>query len=88
MKLALFIGGVITLGYETNPLYGFSLGSEFKGNVKLGEKNRGDYVYGAPFQNEALLSQGFINYGITDILNLRVGRQPPFPLTHNYNLLN
>ena len=65
----------ITLGYETNPLYGFSLGSEFKGNVKLGEKNRGDYVYGAPFQNEVLLSQGFINYGITDILNLRVGRQ-------------
>ena len=32
-------------------------------------------MYGAPFQNEALLSQGFINYGITDILNLRVGRQ-------------
>ena len=65
----------ITLGYETNPLYGFSLGAEFKGNAKLGEKNRGDYVYNAPFQNEVLLSQGFINYGIKDILNLRVGRQ-------------
>lgn len=65
----------LTLGYETNPLYGFSLGAEFKGNAKIGEKNRGDYVSNAPFQNEALLSQGFINYGISDIVNLKVGRQ-------------
>ncbi len=65
----------LTLGYETNPLYGFSIGAEFKGNAKLGEKHRGDYIYNAPFQNEALLSQGFINYGISDIVNLRVGRQ-------------
>lgn len=65
----------LTLGYETNPLYGFNIGAEFKGNVKLGEKNDGDYIYGAPFQNEALLSQGFINYSVSDIVNLRIGRQ-------------
>lgn len=65
----------LTLGYETNPLNGFSLGAELKGNAKLGEKTKGDYVYGAPFENEALLSQVFINYGLKDSLNLKVGRQ-------------
>lgn len=65
----------LTLGYETNPLYGFSIGAEFRGNAKIAEKNRGDYVYNAPFENEALLSQGFINYSIEDLINLKIGRQ-------------
>jgi len=37
-----FGNGNLTLGYNTASFYGFSLGTQVKGNIKLGEKHKND----------------------------------------------
>ena len=49
-----------TLGYETASFYGISAKAEFKGNLKLGEVEKGDYKDGAPFENNALIMSNLV----------------------------
>lgn len=66
--------GNATLGFETASLYGFTGKAEFKGNVKLGEKEHSDYNTGAPFQNHSLMTEAYIKY-INDAFFVSAGRQ-------------
>ena len=63
-----------TLGYETASFYGISAKAEFKGNLKLGEVEKGDYKDGAPFENNALMTEAYLKYA-NEMIALKAGRQ-------------
>ena len=63
-----------TLGYETASFYGLSAKAEFKGNLKLGEVEKGDYKSEDAFQNTALMTEAYLKYA-NEIIALKAGRQ-------------
>ncbi|MDX9960212.1 MAG: Opr family porin [Aliarcobacter sp.] len=63
-----------TLGYETASFYGISAKAEFKGNLKLGEVEKGDYKSEDAFQNTALMTEAYLKYA-NEMIALKAGRQ-------------
>lgn len=63
-----------TVAYETDSLYGFSAKAEFKGNLGLGEEEKYDRRDGAPFENNSLMTEGYVKYA-NDKFSLTAGRQ-------------
>lgn len=52
--------GNATVGFETASFYGLSAKAEFKGNLELGEVEKGDYD--ANFANNSLMTEAYIKY--------------------------
>lgn len=61
------------LGLESGNYYGFNLGLEAKGNAKVFERYKKDYINNAPFENEALLSQSYLKYK-NEYFDFHIGR--------------
>ena len=66
--------GNLTLGYTTGDFYGFNLKTEAKGNLKLWEKHKHDRKDKAPFENNALITQAYIQYELADVISAKAGR--------------
>lgn len=66
--------GNLTLGYLTGDFYGFSLGAQAKGNLKLGEKHKHDWKDKASFENSALITQAYLQYAMDEMLEIKAGR--------------
>lgn len=64
--------GHLRIAYTTDSFEGFNLGIEAKGNIKLGEKNKGDRE--ADFANNALFTQAYLQYGLEDVFSVKAGR--------------
>jgi|GEM_PF-1406375 len=62
----------LKLAYTTPSFAGFSAKVEGKGNAKLFEKEKKQYDY--PFQNKALLTQGYLQFAIEDAISIKTGR--------------
>ncbi|MCT7494090.1 Opr family porin [Aliarcobacter cryaerophilus] len=69
-----FGNGNLTLGYNTVSFYGFSLGTQVKGNIKLGEKHKDDRKNEGPFENNALITQAYLQYSLNEMLLIKAGR--------------
>ncbi|WNL30399.1 Opr family porin [Aliarcobacter cryaerophilus] len=69
-----FGNGNLTLGYNTASFYGFSLGTQVKGNIKLGEKHKNDRKNEGPFENNALITQAYLQYSLNEMLLIKAGR--------------
>ena len=69
-----FGNGNLTLGYNTASFYGFSLGTQVKGNIKLGEKHKDDRKNEGPFENNALITQAYLQYSLNEMLLIKAGR--------------
>lgn len=65
--------GNATIAFETGSFYGLTAKAEFKGNLKLGEKDDGDYD-NAPFENHSLMTEAYVKY-TADGFFLSGGRQ-------------
>ena len=57
-----FGNGNATVAFETASLYGFTAKAEFKGNLYLGEIEKDDREIGAPFENNALMTEADLLY--------------------------
>jgi len=64
----------LRLAYTTPSFAGFSAKVEGKGNAKLFEKEDEDYKKGAPFENKALLTQGYLQFAVEDAISIKAGR--------------
>jgi len=62
----------LRLAYTTPSFAGFSAKVEGKGNAKLFEKEKKQYD--GPFQNKALLTQGYLQFAIEDAISIKAGR--------------
>ena len=69
-----FGNGNLTLEYNTASFYGFSLGTQVKGNIKLGEKHKDDRKNEGPFENNALITQAYLQYSLNEMLLIKAGR--------------
>lgn len=69
-----FGNGNLTLCYNTASFYGFSLGTQVKGNIKLGEKHKDDRKNEGPFENNALITQAYLQYSLNEMLLIKAGR--------------
>lgn len=69
-----FGNGNATVAYETASFYGLSAKAEFKGNIYLGEVEKDDRKSGAPFENNSLMTEGYVKYSV-DGFSLTAGRQ-------------
>ena len=69
-----FGNGNLTLGYNTASFYGFSLGTQGKENIKLGEKHKDDRKNEGPFENNALITQAYLQYSVNEMLLIKAGR--------------
>jgi len=63
-----------TVAYETGSLDGFTAKAEFKGNLGLGEIEKYDRRDGAPFENNALITEAYAKYA-NDVFFVSAGRQ-------------
>ncbi|WP_026803305.1 Opr family porin [Aliarcobacter lanthieri] len=66
--------GHLRLAYTTDSFYGFNAKIEAKGNLKLGEKHKRDYKDGAPFENNALFTQAYLQYELDNFISIKAGR--------------
>ncbi len=57
-----FGNGNVTVDYETAEFKGLTAKAEFKGNLGLGEVEKDDRRDGAPFNNNALMTEAYIKY--------------------------
>jgi len=64
----------LRLAYTTPSFAGFSAKVEGKWNAKLFEEKDEDYKEGAPFENKALLTQGYLQFAIEDAISIKAGR--------------
>ena len=69
-----FGNGNATVAFETASLYGFTAKAEFKGNLYLGEIEKDDREIGAPFENNALMTEAYVKY-TNDAFFVSAGRQ-------------
>src|SRR5574344_1634991 len=69
-----FGNGNLTIAYSTDSFYGFNAKVEAKGNVKLGEKHKDDRKNEAPFENNALITQAYLQYSLNEMLLIKAGR--------------
>lgn len=67
-----FGNGNATVGFETGSFYGFNAKAEFKGNLDLGEVDKGNRD--DSFQNNSLMTEAYIKYTM-DGLAVSAGRQ-------------
>jgi len=71
-----FGNGNATVAYETASFYGFTAKAEFKGNLSLGELEKGDRdgAASSAFANNSLMTEAYVKY-TNDAFFLSAGRQ-------------
>ena len=71
-----FGNGNATVAFETASLYGFTAKAEFKGNLSLGEVEKGDRDDGtnSAFANNSLMTEAYVKY-TNDAFFVSAGRQ-------------